>query len=551
MQTPPRLGFHGAARSVTGSCFRLETARGQVLIDCGMFQGSKTEKELNYRAFPFPVQAIDAVILSHAHIDHSGLLPKLVRLGYAGPIHATPATVDLCGAMLPDSAHIQEYEVEQLNRRNARRGQDEVEPIYTGADAEATLALFRPEPYGAWFTPIPGVRARFWNAGHLLGSASVEVEIAEAGQDRPLRLLFSADIGPDYKLLHPDPEAPSDLDYLICEATYGDTDREDATAERRRAILRDEVLAAIRPAGALLIPSFAVERAQELVSDLARLMAEGALPRIPIHVDSPLATRATAIFARHARELEGGAELLEGLRSNQLHFTETVEQSKALDRLRDFHIVIAASGMCEAGRIRHRLKNWIWREEATVLLVGYQAEGTLGRILQDGAAAVRIQGEEFTVRARIRSIELYSGHADGPELREWIRGRLPLAHDLFLVHGEQEAIEGLMARLDGVVEAEHVLAPVLDETYELTRSGAVRRAAEAPPRLAPERVARLDWHNDVSRLILDINEALAATPDEKRRDVLIRRLRRALEDDAPPPVERHPAASRPPAHRRR
>jgi metallo-beta-lactamase family protein len=247
-------------------------------------------------------------------------------------------------------------------------------------------------------------------------------------------------------------------------------------------------------------------------------------------VDSPLASRATRIFARHARELEGGSGLLDGLRSRRVHFTETVEQSKALDRLHGFHIVIAASGMCEAGRIRHRLKNWIWREEATVLFVGYQAEGTLGRILQGGARTVRIQGEAFAVRARIRSIDLYSGHADGPELAAWLRKRLPIAYAAFLVHGEEPAMAGLAARLAGIVDSERVLLPVLDESFELTSAGARRLAGAEAPRLAPEQVARLDWHNDVSRLILDINDALAAAADERSRDILIRRLRRALDD---------------------
>lgn len=525
MTVLPRLTFHGAAGGVTGSCHRLETAGGTVLLDCGMFQGSKTEKELNYRPFPFSVGDVDAVVLSHAHIDHSGLLPKLVRDGYSGPIYATGATFELCSVMLPDSAHIQEIEVEQLNRRNRRRRRrDTVEPIYTGADAQATLALFHPVAYGDWLQVLPGLRARFWNAGHLLGSASVELDLAEP----PMKLLFSGDIGPDYKLMHPDPEGPSGIDYLICESTYGDTDREDATPAHRRGQLRAEVKAAMHPDGALLIPSFAVERAQELISDLCQLMAEKALPEIPIYVDSPLAAAATRVFARHARELESGEVLLKGLAARNLHMTETVEQSKALDRVRGFHIVIAASGMCEAGRIRHRLKNWLWRDEATVLLVGYQANGTLGRILQDGAPSVRIQGEEFSVRARIRSIDLYSGHADGPELASWVEKRLPLAHDIFLVHGEREAIDGMADRLSGLIEADHVLKPGLDESFELTPTGAVRLAGEAPPRVPREEVGRLDWHNDVTRLLLDISDQLAAETDEKSRNVVIRRLRRAL-----------------------
>ncbi|MCF3973564.1 MBL fold metallo-hydrolase RNA specificity domain-containing protein [Paracoccus salsus] len=526
----PRLTFHGAARSVTGSCFRLETDHGDILIDCGLFQGSKTEKELNYRPFPFEPGRIAAVILSHAHIDHSGLLPKLVRHGFTGPIHATQATTDLAGVMLPDSAHIQELEVEQFNRRAARRDRGSVTPIYTGADAAACLRLLHPHPYDGWFAVLPGLRARFWNAGHLLGSASVEVESAQAGGD-PLRILFSGDIGPDCKLMHPDPTGPSGLDYLICESTYGDRDRMDASADHRRALLRDEVRAAIDPGGVLLIPSFAVERAQELISDLSRLIAEGALPQVPIYVDSPLATRATRVFARHHRELEEGAVLMQGLKSPHLHFTETREQSIALDRVQGFHIVIAASGMCEAGRIRHRLKNWLWRDKATVLFTGFQAAGTLGRILRDGAKSVRIQGEEFAVRARIRSLDLYSGHADGTELRDWIKARLPVRNQVFLVHGEESAMQGLAERLDDIVKPADVLRPVLDEGFVLAPEGVQRLAGTTPPRIAPDQVARPDWHNDASRLVLDINEALRSSPDRKARAMLIRRLQRALEPD--------------------
>ena len=534
----PILTFHGAARGVTGSCFRLETARGTVLVDCGMFQGSKTEKSLNYRPFPFDPAGVDAVILTHAHIDHSGLLPKLVKAGFAGPIHATPATVDLCGVMLPDSAHIEETEVEMLNRRNRRRGGEWLEPIYDGRDAEETLTRFRGQDLGEWFTVIPGLKARFWNAGHLLGSASVEVEVGD------LRLLFSGDIGPDAKLLQPDPEGPAGLDYVICESTYGDVDRIDASAEARRASLRDEVKGAWRDDGVLLIPTFAVERAQELIADLTTLMMAGELPFCPIHVDSPMAGKATAIFRRHAGELENGRALVEGLKDHHLRFTETVEQSRALADARGFHIILAASGMCEAGRIRHHLKNWLWREEATLLLVGYQAEATLGRLLQDGVRQVRIQGEEFPVRAKVRSIDLYSGHADGPELVQWMAERMPVRHGVFLVHGEEEAMAGMAARLAGLVPEERVVSPALDEGYALTRDGFVRQAQAAPPRLGPEQVARLDWHNDVSRLILDINEALRATPDERGRAVLIRRLRRALEEGEGLPPPRAPGRRR-------
>lgn len=538
--SPPRLTFHGAARAVTGSCFRLETGARQLLIDCGLFQGSKSEKELNYRDFPFNPGEVDAVILTHAHIDHSGLLPKLVRDGFGGPVYSTAATEDLSAVMLPDSAHIQEVEVEQLNRRNARRHRPPVEPIYTVADVENCIKLFKPQMFNSWFPVLPGVRARFWNAGHLLGSASVEIEVQEQGAAAPIRLLFSGDIGPDYKLLHSDPEAPRDVDYVICESTYGDTDRTDIDEDQRRALLCSEVRAAMHPDGVLLIPSFAVERAQELISDLTRLIAEGDLPTIPIYVDSPLAEKATTVFAKNWEQLKDGAMLVHGLKSHALHFTESVEQSIALDKLHGFHIIIAASGMCEAGRIRYRLKNWLWRDEATVLLVGYQAVGTLGRILQDGASSVRIQGQDFDVRARIRTVDFYSGHADGPQLVDWIEQRLPINQGLFLVHGEEDAISGLTNRLDGIVDDDRIITPLLDETFELTDTGAKRLRGKAPPRLPAERVARLDWHNDVTALILDINDALASLPDEKTRAILIRKLRRALENDEPvPPTTAH------------
>lgn len=542
----PILAFHGAARAVTGSCFRLTTAKGSVLIDCGMFQGAKTEKSLNWRAFPFDPAGISAVLLTHAHIDHSGLLPKLWRDGFRGRIHATAPTAALCGIMLPDSAHIQEMEVEQLNRRNRRDGKAEVEPIYGSTDADAVLRLFHPVSLGDWVQVLPDLRARYWNAGHMLGSASIEVEVALG--DGVRRILFSGDLGPDAKLLQRDPEGPQGVDYVIVESTYGDTDRIDASAPNRRATLAAEVRRAMDRAGnapgALLIPTFAVERAQELIADLTQLMEAGDLPWLPMHVDSPLAMKATQVFMDHLRALDTDQHLKAGLTSHHLRFAETPEQSKAIDRGAGFRIVLAASGMCEAGRIRHHLKSWLWQDSATVLLCGYQAEGTLGRILQGGAEAVRIQGEEFPVRAAIRSIDLYSGHADGPELAQWLRERLPIRAGCFLVHGEEEAMSGLAARLD-MIPDDRVFSPALDEVWRLAASGPVRMAEAAPPRLAPEQVARLDWHNDVSSLILDINAALRAVPDERARAVLIRRLRRALEDEGhPPPPPRHPHARR-------
>lgn len=284
------------------------------------------------------------------------------------------------------------------------------------------------------------------------------------------------------------------------------------------------------PNGALLIPSFAVERTQELLADLVHLIRSGAIEPCPIIIDSPLATRASEIFRRHARELENGKLLAEAMEAHNVRFTETVEQSKAIDNMRGFHIVIAASGMCEAGRIRHRLKNWLWREEATVLLVGYQASGTLGRILKDGAPTVRIQGDEITVRARIRELDIYSGHADGRELTEWVKNRQPIKAGTFLVHGEEAALAAFSQRLAGFLPPERILVPRIDGAFELTTGAAVDISEARPPRIDPARPGHKDWHNDLQSLVLDLQDELKRAGDDKARAVILRRLRRALSE---------------------
>jgi metallo-beta-lactamase family protein len=371
---------------------------------------------------------------------------------------------------------------------------------------------------------------RYWNAGHLLGSASVEIEVSSSGATEPVRLLFSGDVGPDHKLLHPEPDGPIGLDYIIMESTYGDTDRANITAERRRRLLRNEVREAMRPSGVLLIPSFAVERTQELLVDLLELMESGEIPDIPVFIDSPLASKASAIFKKHASELQNGADLLQALESRWVRFTESVEQSKAIDRIHSFHIIIAASGMCDAGRIRHHLKAWLWRDEATVLFVGYQAQGTLGRILQDGAPQVRIQGEDVKVRAKMRTLDLYSGHADGPELKSWLTERLPVRRGIFLVHGETPALEALQASLGDVISVGRAVIPELDDIYDLAGEKAVP-VEPRERRLESSVVGRQDWHNDYSKLLLDINEALDKAADKRAQAVILRRLRRALEPE--------------------
>ena len=526
-----RLRFHGAARTVTGSCYLLEAGGSRVLIDCGLFQGSKTERELNYRPFPFDAASVDAMMLTHAHIDHSGVVPKLVNHGFKGKIHCTHATADLCGIMLPDSGFIQEMEVKQLNRRRSKRGEEEVEPIYTFDDAKKSLDQMWGEAFETWFEPAPGIRARLWNAGHLLGSASIEVEAAQDGK-KPLRLLFSGDIGPDNKMLQHDPEAPNGFDYVICESTYGGRDRFERSEEGRRNILASVVNEAASRKGALLVPSFAVERTQELVTDLVLLMEQRKVPHANIFIDSPLAGKATEIFTKHAGELQHGGDLTRAFHASNVHSTESVDDSKALARFTGFRIIVAASGMCDAGRIRHHLKNHLWQPSTTVMLAGFQAEGSLGRILENGARSVTIMGETIKVKASIRRIEDYSGHADGPELVQWVKERLPVNRTIFLTHGEDEGQIALEHDLQELgVAGDCIIRPRLDDVYDLTSETCTLLAEETRPRIDPTMVAHLDSHNDLADLVLDIEEAMAKVSNEKSRGVIIRRLRRALTGD--------------------
>jgi metallo-beta-lactamase family protein len=527
------LKFCGAAGTVTGSCYWIRHPQGEFLIDCGMFQGSKTLKELNYGPFPFDPEKLDFVLLTHAHIDHSGMIPKLVKQGFVGPVYATEGSIDLLSYMLPDSGYIHETEVEHLNRRNSQRGKPPVKPIYTRADAEASLNSFRIVDYDRWTDAGDGVRARYWNAGHILGAASIELEMDTGKPDQPvLRLLFSGDIGPDNKLFHPDPEAPEDLDFVFCEATYGGRDRPDVSTDQRRHILADEVTNALKGDGILLIPSFAVERTQELLADLSFLMDDGTVPQKPVFLDSPLAIRATQVFTRHATDLEDMDGKPDLFHHPNIHFTETVDQSKAIGRFTSGCIIMAASGMCDAGRIRHHLKRCLWRNNATVLLVGYQAPGTLGSLLARGVTAVRIQGEEVQVRARIRQIDIYSGHADGDELLDWMAERLPIRQAVYLTHGETS---GLTALREGLIQAgtpaDRVVIPQLDDEIDLLDGGAGIKVRRAARRLTPEAVTLPDWHNDLAQFSLDLRERLDKCAGDKARNVVLRRLRRALDDN--------------------
>lgn len=520
------LTFHGAAGCVTGFCARLDTGRARVLIDCGMFQGSKTLKELNYQRFPFDPHEIDAVLLTHAHIDHSGLLPKLMRAGYRGPIIATAGTRDLCGVMLPDAGDIQESEVRHLNRRNQQRGKPVVEPIYTARDAYRTMELFRTAKLGDEVDVAPGVTARFWEAGHILGSASIEVMAqTESG---PVRLLFSGDLGPGGRDFLPDPQGPTGVDHLIMESTYGARPRPPVDPATRRRLLARELNDARAAGGPLLIPAFAVERSQELLADLQILTRDGEIPETDIFLDSPLAIEATEVFQKRGYSPAMGRNPFEDLRdSGRLKFLREPSESDWLDHLTGWHIIMAASGMCDAGRVRKHLQRLLWRRDATVLITGYQAAGTLGRYLQEGASQVRIQGADVSVKARIRSLDVYSGHADQGALVAWAQARRPIAGSLFLAHGEPEALEGLKVALTQAgVDPARIVVPDLDARFGLTRDAAAAEGGTA--RLRAAAAGRPDWHNARSRLILDLNARLEALPSDAAREAMIESLARAV-----------------------
>ena len=513
MSQDPSITFHGAAGTVTGSCMEVRLGETAVLVDCGLFQGSRTLEALNYQPLPFDAGDLSAVILTHAHIDHSGLLPRLVAAGYKGAIHCTGATRDLLYHMLPDAGRIQEYEAERRNRRSDRADEPDIEPIYTEADAMAAYEQAHPAKFGEWFAPAPGFRARFWNAGHILGSASVELEVGER------RLLFSGDLGPDQKAFHPDPEAPAGFDHVVCESTYGDRTREHITIAERRTLLETEIKDALARGGNLLIPVFALERTQELLLDIASLINAGRLHHPRVFIDSPLASRATEVFASHARELEdlGNGEVF---RHPAFHFVGSVEESMSLNQTTGA-IILAASGMCEAGRIRHHLRHNLGNRRSTVLFVGFQASGSLGRTILDGAQRVRMSGQDIAVRAQIRRIDSYSAHADQSDLMRWIEARMPIAGSLFLSHGEAGSIEALRRLAQSKQAAASIVVPQIGETYALPKAGQARRTRTGRAELQ-EAVGR-DWQNDyadfATRLKRELHEIESASA---RREALAR-----------------------------
>jgi len=440
------LEFFGAAREVTGSCHILRVNGRTVLLDCGMFQGRRIASDEKNHALPVPVDEIDAVVLSHAHIDHSGRLPFLVSRGYDKTIWATPATRDLCAIMLADSAHIQEQDA----RFYAKRSKQLVFPLYSMRDATRVQELMVGVPYGKTFDVVPGVRVTYVDAGHILGSASVVVDCSENGTTR--RLVFSADIGRYGLPIIRDPQPPSGADIVLLESTYGDRDH--PPIEDMRGALAKVVTETAARGGRVLIPAFAVGRTQEIVYDLHILAREKRIPEIPIYVDSPLAIDTTAVFELHPDLFDQTEEFVreanELFRFNLVHYTRDVSESKALNSAQGPMIIIAASGMAEAGRIVHHLANGVSDPRNTVLIVGFQAEHTLGRRIVERQPVLRLLGDEQPLRAQVVILNGYSAHADRTELARWlgaVRTTSPALRTVYLVHGEAPAQDAFRAQL--------------------------------------------------------------------------------------------------------
>mgnify|MGYP000032092074 FL=1 len=459
------ITFYGAAGVVTGSCFLVTSSKGQnILVDCGLFQGPKEIKEKNYGEFPFKPSQIDAVVLTHAHIDHSGLIPKLCRKGFKGKIYTTIVTKDLCSILLPDSAYIQEMEVERKNRKLARANKPLLEPIYTVKDAEKCMEQFVGVNYEQSIEILPEIIVNFRDAGHIFGSSMIEIFVD--GQ----KLVFSGDIGNIDQPIINDPTLIREADYVIMESTYGNRfhiETEDKLVQLARIVNKT-----LKKGGNLIIPAFAVERTQDIIYNLKKLINSGEIPPVDVYIDSPLAIKTTEIFCKYPLFYDEEATSLHEASEScildfpSLKFSLTTEESIKLNSIKKNAIIISASGMCDAGRIKHHLKHNLWRPESTVLFVGYQAQGTLGRRILDGHKQVRIHGEEIAVNATIERIEGFSGHADQKGLVEWVKHFSPKPKLIFLVHGEEDARETL-ARVLREETGNQVILPKANETFNL------------------------------------------------------------------------------------
>lgn len=516
------LTFHGAAGVVTGSCMELNAGGRRILIDCGLFQGSRSLEALNHETLPFSAQGLDAVLLTHAHLDHSGRLPLLMRERCSAASWCTPPTRQLLAPLLNDAAKLQAADAERRNARPDRAGRPAFEALYDLEDVRQVVANAHALDYGIWAEPVPGVKIRFHDAHHILGAASIEVQ-AE-GQS----LLFSGDIGRASASIEGPPlPAARGWDHVVCESTYGNRDRMILDEAERREALAVIVERALARGGNLLIPAFALERTQMLLEDLVALFESGRLETTPVFVDSPLADRVTQAYRRFDAPHYGPSPF----DHPSIRFTADVGASKALNRVTGA-VILAGSGMCNGGRIRYHLLRNLPRRESTVLFVGYQAQGTLGAVIESGAKAVRISGTDVQVRAMIERIDAYSAHADHAALVRWLTRRAPVAGSVFLDHGEAPALARLAIDAAAVPGLPRPIVPVLGERFRLEAGKPAERIGEPRPRAA-ELAAPQDWHNLYAAFAASLEERLRALPSDAARRRAIEAAERTIGGNAP------------------
>ena len=523
------LIFHGAAGAVTGSCMELRSARHRVLIDCGLFQGSRTLEALNFQPLPFDPHSLDLVILTHAHLDHAGRLPALAQHGLSAPVICLPPNRQLLSPMLNDAAKLQAADAKRRNDRPDRAGHKPFEPLYNSQDVARLIGRLDTVRAGKWIEPLQGLKLRLWDAHHILGAASVELRLD--GQS----LLFSGDIGDGATHLADPPTPEGGWDHVICESTYGDRDREVPTPEHRREELAHAVKTALARGGNLIIPAFALERTQILIEDLVALFDAGKLEPVSVFIDAPLADKVTQAYRRFDTSQRHGPSPFD---HPKIHFVRSIGQSKALNRISGA-IIMAGSGMCTGGRVRYHLLRNLPRADSTVLFVGYQARGTLGAVLQGGAQLVRISGADVRVRADIVSLDTYSAHADHAGLLRWIGARAPINGSLFLDHGEPPALARLAADASALPGIPRPIIPSLGERFRLEPRTACSLAGEARDDAALL-VGGEDWHSRAARLRELLDRRLAGLPSDAARADALQVIAQAVEGlpgtKAPGPV---------------
>lgn len=459
-----QLEFHGAAGTVTGSRYRLTTERAKLMIDAGLFQGRKKLRLMNWNELPFDPGGLDALLLTHVHIDHSGYVPRLVRNGFKGPIFATPATVDLAKIVLMDAAKIQEEDAHYANKRGYSRHKPAL-PLYEAEDAERAVSLMRPVRFGEWHSVADGVKARWTNTGHLLGAAMIDVEAEESGAKRTI--LFSGDIGRYDRALHLDPAPRPPTDYLVIESTYGNRLHPKKTIEEQ---LAEPLRRCFERGGVALFPAFAVGRSQLVTLILRRLMLKGAIPEVPVHIDSPMAVNATRVYSKYLDERNIDPDVYEDGRTeifpDNVGLHRTVADSKRLNDMKGPRAIISSSGMIVGGRILHHLKKRLPDPKNLVCLVGYQAEGTRGRSLVDGARTLKMHGQRVEALAEVLNISGFSGHADAGELMAWYGTEEAHPRGVWVTHGEPEAAAALADRLRDS-GAGSVRTPEIGDVFDL------------------------------------------------------------------------------------